>query len=283
MKLIRRDNLMINGEPVPETGVINIETSSEGGVSQQVLQEVTYAELLTMKSADTLMAGTFYSFDHYHRNYYNFSEGSNLYNDPSPERFVVQALSNSVLSAHLRSVAFPQDEIEYSFEGGSNPMGIVIKRVDTLSNITMFLDWRKARFWNYKYSELVNVFHGGGDHYTNIYIGRDSGYGMPEFYPVIFSSYTSQNVHINQVESPLYIDTARDVRIDRYIAETYAKTFVSMNNLQVNSLFIDAHQDVLNEVLINDVVSCVVNIDNNTGASITVSNQINPTITIPEK
>jgi hypothetical protein len=279
MKLIRRDNLRINGEPVPETGVINIKTGSEGG--SQGLQEVTYNDLISMKNTDSLVAGTFYAFDHYHQNFYNATGGQYVHNDPTPERLVTQALSNSVLSEHVRSITFPRDEVEYKFEGGSNPSGIVVKRVDKQRNITMYLDWRKAKFWNYKTSKLVNVLYGEVEDYANIYIGRDAGYGMPQRLPVIFNSYNSENVHINQVETSLYIDVARDVRIDKYQSEYDTKSFVSMFNVQVNHMAINMYSNVLNEVLINDVVSCMMRIENKTNSAITVSNQINPTITIP--
>jgi hypothetical protein len=290
------DSFWHKGEKIPVAAVEGIDELLQTKASKVLLdrhidddnahaglfatKEVTYNDLISMKNTDSLVAGTFYSFDHYHQNFYNATGGHYVHNDPTPERLVAQALSNSVLSEHVRSIAFPGDEVEYKFEGGSNPTGIVIKRVDKQRNITMYLDWRKAKFWNYKTSDLVNVLYGDDKLYTNIYIGRDFGYGIPKSFPIIFNSYSSINVHISQIRSPLYIGDARNVRIDSYIAEYDTKAFVSMYNVQVNSLYINMHSDVLNEILIDNVVGCVANIDNNTSVSITVGEQINPTITI---
>jgi hypothetical protein len=185
-----------------------------------------------------------------------------------------------VLSEHVRSITFPRDEVEYKFEGGSNPTGIVIKRVDKQRNITMYFDWRKAKFWNYKNQELVNVLYGDSELYSDIYIGRNPRYDIVNL-PVLFNSYTAKNVHINEVEGAVYFDSIRNVRIDKYLSEYDTRSFVSISNVQVNVLRLLTYSNVLNEVLINDIVSCTVDIDNNTNSAITVSNQINPTITIP--
>ena len=260
-----------------------IDGITSSGNSSGGIVDIDYIDLINLGNDNSLIPGTFYAFNHYHRNYFKGEdENSNMvYDDPTPEILITQALSPSKLSEHVRSITFPHDEIMYRFQWGSVFMGMMLKRVDKIRNITMYFDWRKAKFWNHKTSQLADVLYGGQDFYKDIYIGSGSlNWGYLRAYPVLLDSYSSSNIHINQVNSPLYIESSRNVRIDNYRTEYNLRSFVSLRNVQINELYIDANSNVLNEVLIDNVISCSVNINNNSGASTTVADLVAPTISI---
>jgi hypothetical protein len=145
-----------------------------------LVQSITHAELVDLKTTNTLLPGAKYLITDFQTIYDqpDFDANGNekaaidiTVKTSGVERIVVQAIDESTLLTRAESLDFPEDTIDYILEfttpvTGTVTKGKIIKRIDERANETDF-DHRTVLFKRYEdltynYGEFFQCFDNGG-------------------------------------------------------------------------------------------------------------------------
>lgn len=255
-----------------------------------IVQSITHAELVDLKTTSTLLPGAKYLITDFQTIYDqpDFDANGNqkaavdiIVKTSAVERIVVQAIDESTLLTRAESLDFPEDTIDYVLEfttpvTGTVTKGKIIKRIDEKANETDF-DHRTVLFKRYEdlthgYGDFFECFDNGGAYQEFLCIPPDQStysnrigptipqyqFDLPNFVLGIFGPWDFyNNEFLSAPINTTVASYARNNRIDNLSNCTFA---------------------MLNTNVINSASNCFMYLNSGFGGN-TIRNAMNITIT----
>jgi hypothetical protein len=141
------DSALSPVEEEDKTPLVTEHTPMNGPAAPTNYLEKTHGELKVMKSTGRLKVGAKYLLTDYQA--LSFDKATGAMNFGEVEQLILTAISVSQFDVQVQSISFPQDIIQYDFDGDAldNACALVHKgvmsyRKDTVKNNSAHLDWR---------------------------------------------------------------------------------------------------------------------------------------------
>jgi hypothetical protein len=153
----------------PIGGSSSSSSSGSGSTSGAGVISLTYSELSTLVSGNTLVPGQKYLINDY-QTVHLIPNTSDINTGPI-EPLLVTASSTKTLEPIAYSTLFPQDIIYYNIESDQNIVsgstkGYIYRRIDTIKNNDIGFDYRNVKFRRWQINVTTSDLTGSGNTYS---------------------------------------------------------------------------------------------------------------------
>jgi hypothetical protein len=153
-------------------------SSDSGSTSGAEVISLTYSELSTLVSGNTLVPGQKYLINDYQT--VHLIPNTNDINTGPIEPLLVTASSTKTLEPIAYSTLFPQDIIYYNIESDQNIVsgstkGYIYRRIDTIKNNDIGFDYRNVKFRRWQINVTTSDLTGSGNAYSQYSVVLKTG------------------------------------------------------------------------------------------------------------